>query len=359
MTDSRISAVERSTHCIGIVGLWDGMSTVKYFASALGADAVHLDRVAAISKADCDLVIVVDPRLDTPAALRATQATTVVVLIDVHQQLSARLAYARYFDHVFIAQPDYRDAFKALGHPSVHHLPLACDPAVHFTSGLIRDIDVGFVGKFGSPGSDREQTLRKVLSTFQTNDTNRSYAPSEMGEIYSRSKIVFNKSINRDLNMRFFEGLASGALVVTDRIGNGLSDVADEGVHYVGYDTPEEAIEKIEYYLAHEAERAEIAARGQALAFEQHTYAARLVTILDVVAAMPQARAPARVAPRSLEGQWRSECLRIQGASPAEIGALLTSSAWSIPMLCNACVAALRGIVRPLRQTLRRKLTRS
>jgi hypothetical protein len=179
-----------------------------------------------------------------------------------------------------------------------------------------------------------------------------------MGEIYSRSKIVFNKSINRDLNMRFFEGLASGALLVTDRIGNGLADVAQEGVHYVGYDTAEEAIEKIGYYLTHEDERAAIAARGQALAFERHTYAARLATILDVVATRPEARAPARSAPRTLEGQWRSECLRLQGGSPAEIAALLVNAGWSIPMLRNACVAAVRGVIRPLRQSLRRTLVR-
>lgn len=344
---------------LGIVGLWDGINTAQYFASVAGPGTVKLDHVSAIASVDCAAYIVVDPRFDTPRALRDARGATIAVLIDVHQQLDIRLAYARYFDHVFVAQPDFLGDFQAMGHPSVHALPLACDPAIHFKDGLVRDTDVGFVGKFGVPGSERHRVLQMVLSSFRTNDTSRSHLPREMGEIYSRSKIVFNKSINRDLNMRFFEALASGALLVTDRIGNGLTDVAEEGVHYVGYDTPEEAIEKIEYYLTHEDERAEIAARGQALAFERHTYTARLATIFDVVAALPQARAPARGAPRSLEGQWRSECLRIQGASLVEIGALLTSSAWSIPMLRNACVAALRGVVRPLRQALRRKLARS
>ena len=43
-----------------------------------------------------------------------------------------------------------------------------------------------------------------------------------MGRIYSESKIVLNASINGDLNMRVFEALTSGALLVTDRIENGL-----------------------------------------------------------------------------------------------------------------------------------------
>jgi hypothetical protein len=339
---------------IGLVGLWDGINTVKYFASALGARATHYDRVGQIASADCSQYLVVDPRFDSPAVLRDVRGATIAVMIDVHQQLDIRLAYARYFDHVFIAQPEYLEAFRALGHPSVHYLPLACDPAVHFKAGLTRDIDVGFVGKFGAEGSEREQVLRAVLSSFATNDTSRGYSPAEMGEIYSRSKIVFNKSINRDLNMRFFEGLAAGALLVTDRIGNGLADAAEEGIHYIGYDTAEEAIEKIRFYLEHDEERLAIAARGQTLAFERHTYAARTETMLAAVAEHPSVRAPARSTPPVLEAQWRSECLRIQGASVAQVLVLLATSAWSVGMMSNAAVAAARGVVRPLRQSLKR-----
>lgn len=348
-----LSKGRRLSNTIGIVGLWDGQSTVRYYASVLGLRAYLLDRVCDLQSADCSCFLVVDPRFDSPKVLRDAPGTTIAVMIDVHQQLEYRLAYARYFDHVFIAQPDYLDAFRALGHPSVHYLPLACDPAVHFRPGLDRDIDVGFVGKFGTPGSDREQVLRQVLSAFATNDTGRGYTPAEMGEVYSRSKIVFNKSINRDLNMRFFEGLGAGALLVTDRIGNGLAEAAEEGVHYIGYDTAEEAIERIRYYLDHEEERLAIAARGQALAFERHSYAARMARILDTVARNPQAKAPARTADRRLEAQWRSECLRIQGASPRQIATFVATSSWSVPMLRNALVAAGRGVVRPLRLRLR------
>ena len=150
---------------------------------------------------------------------------------------------------------------------------------MHFVPGQERIHEVGFVGKFGVPGSDRFETLTRVLGQFVTNDTGRTYSPREMGAIYSRSKIVFNKSINGDLNMRFFEGLAAGALVVTDRIGNGLADVACEGEHYVGYSSIEEAIAVIRHYLAYEGEREAIARRGQAHAFTHHTYARRMARI--------------------------------------------------------------------------------
>ena len=38
----------------------------------------------------------------------------------------------------------------------------------------------------------------------------------EMANVYRKSRIVFNQSVRNDLNMRVFEGMAAGALMVTD-----------------------------------------------------------------------------------------------------------------------------------------------
>ena len=40
--------------------------------------------------------------------------------------------------------------------------------------------------------------------------------PAEMAKVYARAKIVFNACVNRDLNMRVFKAMASGALLITD-----------------------------------------------------------------------------------------------------------------------------------------------
>ena len=55
--------------------------------------------------------------------------------------------------------------------------------------------------------------------------------------------------------------IAAGALLVTDRIGNGLDELLTEGEHYVGYDTAEEAVTQIERYLADEDARAGLVRR--------------------------------------------------------------------------------------------------
>jgi len=43
---------------------------------------------------------------------------------------------------------------------------------------------------------------------------NRYY--EQMAETYSASKIVFNCSLKKDVNMRVFEALASGSLLLTN-----------------------------------------------------------------------------------------------------------------------------------------------
>lgn len=343
---------------IAIAGIADGVTTARYFERAALAAGLEIDVLHSIPDpsqlAGTDCLIVVDPCLELPGLLRVAPCPVVGYLIDVHQQLPVRLAYARYFDHVFVAQPAYLAAFDALPHASAHWLPLACEPQTHYAQRQERIHDVGFVGKLGAPGSERRATLESVLARFSTNDCLRHHSPREMGEAYSRSRIVFNKSINGDLNMRFFEGLAAGALLVTDRIGNGMDRIGRDGEHYVTYSTVDEAIDKISYYLAHDAEREAIAARGQQLVFEQHTYAHRLAGMLDVAATSQIRPAPARHAPASLEAVWRSECFKLQGAPPRDIGRLVGEGNLSPAMMQNAAVALARGIVRPVRQAIAR-----
>jgi len=135
--------------------------------------------------------------------------------------------------------------------------------------------------------SRRRRLLTDVLPEFRTNDYLEWSSPEDMGRIYSQSKVVLNVSIGGDLNMRVFEALMSGALLVTDRIDNGLDDLFVDGTHYVGYGTSEEAIAKIAHFLSHDEERQAIADQGRRLALAKHSYAHRWA---DMRATMAGAR---------------------------------------------------------------------
>ena len=81
---------------------------------------------------------------------------------------------------------------------------------------------------------------------------------------YVKSHIVVNTSLNGDLNRRVFEVLMAGGFLLTDRIRpqSGLFDLFEEGVHFECYGDEAELIEKIQFYLAHPDQAAQIAAAG-------------------------------------------------------------------------------------------------
>ncbi len=287
-----------------------GHTTARYFERVLrkesGVDVEYrtvLEDVEALGQSP-DLFFYVDPTPGHwPVGIEHLTCPTACYLIDVHQHLDSRLMAARFFDFVFIAQKDFVPQFAKAG-IDASWLPLAADPEVHHVEGQMRDLEVAFVGQLGLRNTRRREILTSVLPRFLTNDYRATYAPEDMGRIYSRAKIVFNASINGDLNMRVFEGMAAGALLVTDRIGNGLEDLFEENTHYVGYSSTGEAIDKIRFYLRDEAERRKIAGLGQREVVQRHSYARRW------------AAAAEHIRRGAGQGSYRSA---LRDAAPAEI----------------------------------------
>ena len=58
----------------------------------------------------------------------------------------------------------------------------------------------------------------------------------EMNLLFNQAKIVFNISRDCELNMRVFEALGSGSLLLTDRV-SGLTDLFEPGYHFGIYDS--------------------------------------------------------------------------------------------------------------------------
>jgi spore maturation protein CgeB len=71
-------------------------------------------------------------------------------------------------------------------------------------------------------------------------------------------------------NMRMYEATGMGTLVLTDGKYATVRNFNDEEVVY--YDTAEEAIEKVNYYLLHEDQRATIATKGQQKTLTEYNY---------------------------------------------------------------------------------------
>ncbi len=165
-------------------------------------------------------------------------------------------------------------------------LPPACDP-VNPSSAFVphsqRRWDIAFVGTTG------KYTLRKVvLELIKSGYPNAFIGTahhSELFSIYSQARIVVNYAINNDLNMRIFEAMAAGALVLNNRIkDNGFEDIFSPGQDCVVFDDPTtgELKRLIDHYLSHREDGERIARAGFTLA-ERHTYRERLREIGRIV----------------------------------------------------------------------------
>jgi len=243
-----------------------------------------------------DLFLYVEPLGLIPEGMERAPFLTAAVLCDMHNNLPSRLRLAKFFDHVFIYQRNYLDVFKDHPKDHLHWMPFACDIEVVRPIETPRDLDVAFVGKLVSPTHERARITERIARRWKLNEQVYCWQ-AEIPKVYSRAKIVLNLPLKDDLNFRTFEAMSCGAMLLTRRIANGQELLFEEGRHYAAFATEEELFAKIEYYLAHEEERARIAAAGLAEVQANHSLQQRLEQLLKTVKERAELAAPIRRMP--------------------------------------------------------------
>lgn len=212
-----------------------------------------------------------------PRNIKYLKCPTACYLIDTHYHLTSALETARHFDFVFIAQLIDLEAFRAV-HPHVYWLPLACDPEIHGHQDVAKFCDIGFVG---SMNPCREQML-DYLARHVNVHRERSFW-LDMARTFSGSRIVLNNASMDDLNMRFFEALASGSLLLSNPTNGSAQDILfRDGVEYACYND-ENLLEVVQRYLSDDALREQVAALGRQRVLAAHTYRHRTDDMLDVL----------------------------------------------------------------------------
>ncbi len=234
-----------------------------------------------------------------PRNLAALRCPKVCCLIDSHLNLEHHLAWCQQFDYVFTAQREYVPALRQVNR-NAYWLPLGCDPDVHGGKSKQKQYDIGFVGALAF-NPRRQQLLDKLGAEVNLYRTRCFW--HEMAEVFAASKIVFNTFARNDLNMRFFEALCSGSMLLSDMAsGSGQSDLFRDGEEYVCYhDTT--LIETAKFYLDNDELREQIAARGCRIVHNAHTYLHRMQDLLAVVSgAKAETCTAAELRERSLAG---------------------------------------------------------
>ena len=234
-----------------------------------------------------------------PLHLEALRCPKVCYLINSHLQLAAHLEWATQFDLVFIAQREYLDDFRARG-MRVHWLPLGCDPEIHCSSGMPKTYPIGFVGGV-QPGSRREALLTALASKIPVHYERCFWA--DMARFFSQSRLVFNEAVRNDLNMRVFEAMSTGTLLLTDIAAkSGQDELFWDGEDYAVY-RDNTIADVARFYIDNEELREQIAARGQRLVHNAHTYAHRMEDMLAVtLGGKPDTFSAQELRERSLAG---------------------------------------------------------
>jgi tetratricopeptide (TPR) repeat protein len=211
--------------------------------------------------------------------LKTLPCPTACFLLDPQYLSELKIEMAKHFDHVFVSQRTEVEKYRQAGVARVYWLPHACDPAIHNRRSDVKRYDITFVGTLNPK---REEMLGRLRTRFRVH-YERCFG-ERMSQVYSESKIIFNVSTVDEINMRIFEAMASGSLLLTDAIPeSGLGELFEDRKHLVFYHTSDEMMALAEYYLNHDEERARIASAGRQEVLAKHTYANRVDEMIEQV----------------------------------------------------------------------------
>lgn len=250
--------------------------------------------------------------------LRALGIPTAVWFTDDPYYTDWTAQIAPRYDHVFTLEKSCLSFYRALGCRSVHYLPFAADPRTYRP----KPVDSSFRSEIcfiGTAFWNRVELIDRIagyLSRRKTIiagwwwDRLKNYhllsdrirlgewmSPEMTASYYHGAKIVINlhrraddRSINFNSsgvaavspNPRTFEILGCGTLQLTDARED-LPDWYEPGKEIVTFNSAEELVERIDYYLRHEEERREIALNGLTRTMAEHTYQDRLQKMMDLV----------------------------------------------------------------------------
>ena len=212
---------------------------------------------------------------------------TACLIGDTHTgQKGWRVCYAGEFNYVFIMfNRQHIPHFEAAGCANVSWLPAACAPEIHGKVSAAKAYDIGFVGQTHRQWHpDRVRLLGRLIEAgFDVHI--RSLILEEMALFYSRCRIVFNRSLAGDLNMRVFEALCSGSMLLTDRLSleSGMVELFGQGGRTAVLYSEDNMEEAARFYLENPVEREEIAAKGRKAVLAGHTYGHRVKQIVETV----------------------------------------------------------------------------
>ncbi|QGG48804.1 glycosyltransferase family 61 protein [Heliorestis convoluta] len=235
-----------------------------------------------------DLIFVWSPEFyANPLGLYEATVPLIALVSDWNLGFSSLAAHLACYDHVFMDRKG-TDLFRERGFNHVSYAPLySFNPKEHFLTGTFpRDIDISMVGNINHEVQFERSFWLKRLCNLRKQGIQLKIVSGHYGEDYNeilnRSKIVFNRSIRSEMNLRAYEAPAAGAMLMLEEENSEVSDHYEPFVDYVPYrdDNFEQLIAK---YLTHDKERQAIAEQGRQKVMGQSSYSQHFRKIISIL----------------------------------------------------------------------------
>ncbi|MDR0465793.1 MAG: glycosyltransferase [Deltaproteobacteria bacterium] len=298
--------------------LWIGS---PFFSSALPAFgwelcAINFENVAVFSWADLvakagwepDVLVVADKsRPPFVLGVEDMPCLTVAYCVDTHIH-SWLPFYAQAFDLCLASLRDHLRLFtgRALSQERIHWFPAFAKDDDR-QAPLVEEWDCLFVGTLNKDKTPKRMAFLREL---------RALAPGlhavsgDYRRLFPKGRVALNHCEAGDLNFRVFEALGCGTCLLTPRIGHGLLDLFQDGVHLVAYepDDARDAARRLEELLANPLKRSMLRTAGLAAIDAGHRARHRAEQLSNLLRAYPQRQIQER---RRLAAQIRKQWLRI------------------------------------------------
>lgn len=314
------------------------------------ADATLDEQVEATGFAPDVVLLELFGKAALPRGLHASRHRLAAYCVDSPLNGFWLVPLLRCFDLAWVDQLASVARFGQQG-ASVRWLPL-CVSRNHFRAPAAEpEHFLTFVGRTSETRAKRANLLKHISARFPLNLV-QNVTTEGMLDLFANSRVVLNENFFPGLNLRFFHGLASGGLLLSERGGQGVDRLFEDGAHFVSFDHTD-VLDVLGTIQKAPKKHAAIAAAGQALCLERHTSAARAKEILadlralaerprrrEADAAQAEALAMYRFAQRF--GGDVSACVRTwkqaaqdPQADPSQALGLLGAAAWRSGKVAN------------------------
>ncbi|MBP2656495.1 MAG: hypothetical protein H6Q73_4064 [Firmicutes bacterium] len=295
--------VEKKLYKFGVKSLRDNYNNTWNKNFITTCQQFKPDIVLAINGAVLDI-----PTLEL---LRSLKVKLILWLFDGRKRITEHEHKMIYYDKIYCFEeydiPYFQEKYKL----KVQYCPVGYESDIYSPADTLnRNIDISFIG---SPSQNRIETLQQVAEYASQKSLNMQVygkwwndkyfwkktlfarqnphlekyinnfelPAAKAADIYRHSKICLNINISEHLgiNPRTFEILGTKSFQLMDTKKS--TNIIRPGIDLITYNTDCDLLDKIDYYLANDKERTEIANNGYNWVKENFTMTQMVKSILD------------------------------------------------------------------------------